>query len=102
MTTKAVGYSVSITTAKKRSDYIEGYLTKEQALKLAMKLATTSNKIESPLKITRDIVSNESMYRSDFLVLAGVYSFYDDEDGDRDNSQKIVSFLNTGSVREGD
>lgn len=46
MTTKAVGYSVSVTTAKKRSDYRAGYLTKEQALKLAMKLATTSNKIE--------------------------------------------------------
>lgn len=61
-----------------------------------------SKKIDSPLKITRDIVSNESMYRSDFLVLAGVYGFYDDEDGSGDNSQKIVSFLNTGSIREGD
>ena len=38
----------------------------------------------------------------DFLVLAGVYGFYDDEDGDQDNSQKIVSFLNTGSIREGE
>lgn len=66
------------------------------------KVLAVSNKIESPLKITRDIVSNESMYRSDFLVLAGVYGFYDDEDGDQDNSQKIVSFLNTGSIREGD
>ena len=46
MTTKAVGFSVSVTTAKKRSEYIEGYLTKEQALKMAMRLATTSNKIE--------------------------------------------------------
>ena len=46
MTTKAVGYSVSVTTAKKRSEYIEGYLTKEQALKMAMRLATTSNKVE--------------------------------------------------------
>ncbi len=66
------------------------------------KVLATSNKIESPLKITRDIVSNESMYRSDFLVLAGVYGFYDDEDGNQDNSQKIVSFLNTGSIREGE
>lgn len=66
------------------------------------KVLATSNKIESPLKITRDIVSNESMNRSDFLILAGVYGFYDDEDGSGDNSQKIVSFLNTGSIREGD
>ena len=66
------------------------------------KVLATSNTIESPLKITRDIVSNESINRSDFLVLAGVYGFYDDEDGDRDNSQKIVSFLNTGSIREGE
>ena len=43
---KAVGYSVSVTTSKKRSDYREGYLTKEQALKMAIRLATTSNKIE--------------------------------------------------------
>ena len=66
------------------------------------KVLAVSNKIESPLKITRDIVSNESINRSDFLVLAGVYGFYDDEDGSGDNSQKIVSFLNTGSIREGD
>ena len=66
------------------------------------KVLATSNKIESPLKITRDIVSNESINRSDFLVLAGVYGFYDDEDGSGDNSQKIVSFLNTGSIREGE
>ena len=66
------------------------------------KVLSVSNTIESPLKISRDIVSNESMYRSDFLVLAGVYGFYDDEDGDQDNSQKIVSFLNTGSIREGE
>lgn len=46
MTMKAVGYSVSVTTSKKRSDYRAGYLTKEQALKLAMRLCTTSNKIE--------------------------------------------------------
>ena len=46
MPTKAMGYSVSITTSKKKSDSLEGYLTKDQALKLAMKLATTSNKIE--------------------------------------------------------
>jgi len=46
MNMKAVGFSVSVSTAKKRSNYIEGYLTKEQALKLAMKLATTSNKVE--------------------------------------------------------
>ena len=65
------------------------------------KVLAESNKIESPRKITRDIVSNESINRSDFLVLAGVYGFYDDEDGFGDNSQKIVSFLNTGSVREG-
>ena len=66
------------------------------------RVLAVSNKIESPLKITRDIVSNESINRSDFLVLAGVYGFYDDEDGSGDNSQKIVSFLNTGSIREGD
>lgn len=66
------------------------------------KVLAVSNKIESPLKITRDIVSNESINRSDFLVLAGVYGFYDDEDGSGDNSQKIVSFLNTGSIREGE
>ena len=66
------------------------------------KVLATSNTIESPLKITRDIVSNESINRSDFLVLAGVYGFYDDEDGSGDNSQKIVSFLNTGSIREGE
>ena len=66
------------------------------------KVLATSNKIESPLKITRDIVSNESINRSDFLVLAGVYGFYDDDDGSGDNSQKIVSFLKTGSIREGD
>ncbi len=66
------------------------------------KVLAISNKIESPLKISRDIVSNENMYRSDFLVLAGVYGFYDDEDGDQDNSQKIVSFLNTGTIREGE
>ena len=66
------------------------------------KILAVSNKIESPLKITRDIVSNESINRSDFLVLAGVYGFYDDEDGSGDNSQKIVSFLNTGSIKEGD
>jgi hypothetical protein len=66
------------------------------------KVLAVSNKIESPLKITRDIVSNESINRSDFLVLAGVYGFYDDDDGFGDNSQKIVSFLNTGSIREGD
>jgi len=66
------------------------------------KVLAVSNKIESPLKITRDIVSNESINRSDFLVLAGVYGFYDDDDGSGDNSQKIVSFLNTGSIREGD
>ncbi|MBR0318180.1 MAG: DUF4912 domain-containing protein [Spirochaetia bacterium] len=66
------------------------------------KVLATSNKIESPLKITRDIVSSESINRSDFLVLAGVYGFYDDEDGSGDNSQKIVSFLNTGSIREGE
>ena len=66
------------------------------------KVLSVSNTIESPLKISRDIVSNESMYRSDFLVLAGVYGFYDDEDGNQDNSQKIVSFLNTGSIREGE
>lgn len=46
MSTKAVGFSVSVTTAKKRSEYIEGHLTKEQALKMAMRLATTSNKVE--------------------------------------------------------
>lgn len=46
MNMKAVGFSISVSTAKKRSNYIEGYLTKEQALKLAMKLATTSNKVE--------------------------------------------------------
>ena len=66
------------------------------------KVLATSNTIESPLKITRDIVSNESINRSDFLILAGVYGFYDDEDGSGDNSQKIVSFLNTGSIREGE
>lgn len=66
------------------------------------KVLAVSNKIESPLKITRDIVSGESINRSDFLVLAGVYGFYDDDDGSGDNSQKIVSFLNTGSIREGD
>lgn len=62
----------------------------------------TSNKIESPRKITKDVVNNESMNRDDFLVLAGVYGFYDDEDGSGDNTQKIVSFLNTGSIGEGD
>lgn len=46
MTTKAIGFSVSVSTAKKRSNFIDGSLTKEQALKLAMKLATTSNKVE--------------------------------------------------------
>ena len=63
------------------------------------KILAVSKKIESPLRITRDIVSSESMFRSDFLVLAGVYGFYDDEEGDGDNSQKIVSFLNTGSIQ---
>ena len=61
----------------------------------------TSNKIDSPRKIIKDIVNNESMFRDDFLVLAGVYGFYDD-DGSGDNTQKIVSFLNTGSIGEGE
>lgn len=43
---KAVGFSVSIRTSKTNSRYIEGYLTKEQALQMAMRLATTSNKVE--------------------------------------------------------
>jgi len=60
----------------------------------------SSNRIESPRKITKDIVNNESISQDDFLVLAGVYGFYDD-DGFGDNTQKIVSFLNTGSIGEG-
>lgn len=44
---KAVGYSVSVVTKTKRyGEYLKGYLTKEQALKLAMQVATTSNKVE--------------------------------------------------------
>lgn len=43
---KAVGFCVSITTPKKRSQYIDGYLTKEQALRRAMSLATSSTKVE--------------------------------------------------------
>lgn len=46
MNMMAVGFSVSISTAKKRGYFVDGGLTKEQALKLAMKLATTSNKVE--------------------------------------------------------
>lgn len=46
MPTKAIGFTVSVTTKKKRSDFIEGNLTKDQALQMAMRLATTSNKIE--------------------------------------------------------
>lgn len=46
MAWKSVGFCVSVTTPKKRSSYIQGYLTKEQALKLALKLLTTSNKVE--------------------------------------------------------
>lgn len=42
MVTKAVGFSVSATTKKKRGEYIEGGLTKEQALARAMLLSTTS------------------------------------------------------------
>ena len=51
---KAVGYCVSVTTAKKRSSYVQGYLTKEQALKLALKLLTTSNKIEIDKEYQKD------------------------------------------------
>ena len=43
---KAVGFSVSVTTKKKYAEYIEGYLTKDQALKMAMRLATSTNKVE--------------------------------------------------------
>lgn len=43
---KAVGFSVSVSTAKNGSRFIDGYLTKEQALQRAMSLATTSNKVE--------------------------------------------------------
>lgn len=47
MVRKAVGYSVSVVTkAKRYGSYLKGYLTKEQALKLAMQVATTSNKVE--------------------------------------------------------
>ncbi|MCQ2604702.1 MAG: DUF4912 domain-containing protein [Spirochaetia bacterium] len=56
----------------------------------------SSNKIESPLRITRDIQNNSKMFQDDFLILAGVYGFYDDESGS--NSQKIVSFLDTGTI----
>ncbi len=60
-----------------------------------------SNSIESPLKISGDIMNKSDKYRDDFMVLAGVYGFYDDEEGDIDNSQRIVTFLNAASIREG-
>ena len=43
---KAIGFSVSATTRTKRSSYVEGGLTKEQALARAMLLATTSKTAE--------------------------------------------------------
>lgn len=46
MTMKAIGFTVSVTKSKTRSDFIDGHLTREQALMLAMKLANTSNKVE--------------------------------------------------------
>lgn len=60
-----------------------------------------SNSIDSPLKISGDIMNKSDKYRDDFMVLAGVYGFYDDEDGDIDNSQRIITFLNAASIREG-
>lgn len=47
MVRKAVGYSVEVHTKTKRHGaYLQGYLTKDQALRLAMQVATTSNKVE--------------------------------------------------------
>lgn len=46
MSRKAVGFSVSVSTGRNRSRYIDGYLTKEQALQRAMSLCTTYNKVE--------------------------------------------------------
>lgn len=43
---KSIGYSVSISTKSKRSSYVEGGLSKEQAMMMAMSLATSTNKIE--------------------------------------------------------
>lgn len=45
MVRKALGFEISVRT-KSRLTYIEGSLTKEQALKKAMKLTTTSNSVE--------------------------------------------------------
>lgn len=46
MATKAIGFTVSITTNKKRADFIKGNLKRDEALALAMRLCTTSNKVE--------------------------------------------------------
>lgn len=64
------------------------------------KILCTSNKIDTPQKILRDIEKSENMFRDDFLVLAGVYGFYDDEDSGGMNSHKIVSFLDSGFKRD--